>query len=351
MSERTGNVQTVNGPIEPGELGVTLMHEHVFCDLSARFKEPAGITKRAFAHKPFETRDRWQVTADPLSNLDNLMVDNMEDAVSELLDFKKAGGQTLVDQTTRGLGRDPEAVRSVSNLTGLNIVAGTGYYVEFTHPADMPTRSEESLAEEMTREIVEGVGDAQIRCGIIGELGCERVSESELKVVRAGARAQRATGAPLSVHTMFLYSGRDGGLRIARELERAGADLRRVVFCHQDGSGADFGYQQELLRLGLTLEYDVFGFEMGFVVDGVAAQWPTDMLRIQELKRLIDSGWIEQIVISQDICMKCMTRKYGGWGYAHILDVLVPRFRAVGIGSNELQTLMVKNPRRLLTFA
>jgi hypothetical protein len=56
----------------------------------------------------------------------------------------------------------------------------------------------------------------------------------------------------------------------------------------------------------------VFGFEMGFVVDGVAAQWPTDMLRIQELDRLIDSGWIEQIVISQDICMKC--RKYGGWG-------------------------------------
>ena len=351
MSERTGKVQTVNGPLEPSELGITLMHEHVFCDLRARFREPAEITKRAFAHRPFETRDRWRVTANPLSNLDNLMVDNMEDAVNELLDFKKAGGRTLVDQTTRGLGRDPEAIRAVSNLTGLNIIAGTGYYVEMTHPADMPTRSEESLAEEMTREILQGVGDSGIRCGIIGELGSERVSDSELKVVRAGARAQRATGAPLSVHTMFLYSGREGGLRIAKELDHAGADLGRVVFCHQDGSGADFGYQEELLRRGLTLEYDVFGFELGFVVDGVAAQWPTDAQRIQELKRLIGAGWIEQIVISQDICMKCMTRKYGGWGYAHILDVLVPRFRAAGIGSNELETLMLKNPRRLLTFA
>jgi phosphotriesterase-related protein len=161
MSEQTGKVQTVNGPIEPTELGVTLMHEHVFCDLSARFREPAEITKRAFAHRPFETRDRWRVTADPLSNLDNLIVDNMEDAVSELLDFKKAGGRTLVDQTTRGLGRDPEAIRAVSNLTGLNIVIGTGHYVEMTHPADMPTRSEESLAEEMTREILEGVGDSE----------------------------------------------------------------------------------------------------------------------------------------------------------------------------------------------
>ena len=351
MSQPMDKVQTVNGPIEPSELGLTLMHEHVFCDLSARFREPTEITKRAFAHRPFETRDRWRVSADPLSNLDNLMVDNVEDAVSELLDFKKAGGRTLVDQTTHGLGRDPEAIRAVSKLTGLNIVMGTGYYVEMTHPADMPTRSEESLAEEMTREILEGVGDSGIRCGIIGELGCERVSDPELKVVRAGARAQRATGAPLSVHTMFLYSGREGGLRIAKELENAGADLGRVVFCHQDGSGADFGYQEELLRLGLTIEYDVFGFEMGFVVDGVAAQWPTDTQRIQELKRLIENGWIDQIVISQDICMKCMTRKYGGWGYAHILDVLVPRFRAAGIGSKELEMLMLKNPRRLLTFA
>ena len=142
------------------------MHEHVFCDLSARFREPAGITKRAFAHKPFETRDRWQVTADPLSNLDNLMVDNMENAVSELLDFKKAkGGQTpgRSNYARPWTGSLRRFVR-YRILTGLNIVAGTGYYVEFTHPADMPTRSEESLAEEMTREIVEGVGDAQIRC-------------------------------------------------------------------------------------------------------------------------------------------------------------------------------------------
>lgn len=351
MLERTGKVQTVRGLVEPGQLGVTLMHEHVLCDLSARFKEPPEITKRAFAHKPLEVRDRWRVMIDPFSNLDNLVVDDMEDVVAELLDFKKAGGQTLVDQTTRGLGRDPEAVRAVASLTGLNIIAGTGYYVELTHPADMRERSEESLAEEMIRETIEGVENSGIRCGIIGELGCERISDPELKVVRAGARAQRASGVPLSIHTMFLYSGREGGLRIAETLERAGADLSRVVFCHQDGSGADFDYQQELLRRGLTLEYDLFGFEMGFVVDGVAAQWPTDTQRVQELKRLIDAGWIEQIVISQDICIKCMTRKYGGWGYAHILDVVVPRFHAAGIGPDELQILIVDNPRRLLTIA
>ncbi|MDO8588351.1 MAG: hypothetical protein Q7T82_15085 [Armatimonadota bacterium] len=228
MSDLTGTVQTVGGQIHPDQLGLTLMHEHIFCDLSVRFAEPAEIRKRAFAHKPFDVRDHWRVMADPFSNLDNLVVNGMEDAVGELLHFKRAGGQTIVDQTTRGLGRNPEAVRAVARLTGLNVIIGTGYYVELTHPPDMAERSEESLTEEMTREIVEGVGSSGIRCGIIGELGCEGLSAPELKVLRAGARAQRATGA-------------------AKE---AGADLSRVVFCHQDGSGIDFAYQQELLRRG-----------------------------------------------------------------------------------------------------
>ncbi|MDO8588352.1 MAG: hypothetical protein Q7T82_15090 [Armatimonadota bacterium] len=83
----------------------------------------------------------------------------------------------------------------------------------------------------------------------------------------------------------------------------------------------------------------------------MSARWPTDTQRILELKRLIDAGWIRQIFISHDICLKSMTRKYGGWGYAHIFDVVQPRFRAAGIGSDALQTLTVENPRRLLTFA
>ena len=85
MSERTGKVQTVKGPVEPGQLGVTLMHEHVFCDLSARFKEPPEITKRIFAHKPLEVRDRWRVMVDLFSNVDNLVVSDIDDVVSELL--------------------------------------------------------------------------------------------------------------------------------------------------------------------------------------------------------------------------------------------------------------------------
>ena len=99
-------------------------------------------------------------------------------------------------------------------------------------------------------------------------------------------------------------------MQIAQELEAAGADLGRVIFCHQDGSGVDFAYQQELLCRGVNLEYDLFGFELAFAASGIVAQWPTDTQRIQEVKRLIDAGWIKQVLLSQDVCVKLMTRQY-----------------------------------------
>ena len=90
MPERVGTIQTVNGLIAADQIGLTLMHEHLLCDLRVRFSEPAEITQRAFAHQPFEIRNRWRIVADLTSNLDNLLLDSIDDAVAEALDFKKA---------------------------------------------------------------------------------------------------------------------------------------------------------------------------------------------------------------------------------------------------------------------
>lgn len=351
MTKRTGKVQTVNGLISPDQLGLTLMHEHLLCDLSVRFKEPEESTRRAFSHQPFTPADRWRVLADLTSNRDNLVLDSVEAAAAEAMHFKRSGGRTIVDQTTRGLGRDPTAIRAIANLTGLNVVMGTGYYVHLTHPADLYQRHEQDIADEMTREIVEGIGNTGVKCGIIGEIGVEVLSDDELKVLRAAAIAQRQTGALVTVHTMYLYSGAEGGIRIANELEKAGADLSRVVFCHQDGSGDNVHYQNELLNRGVLLEYDLFGFEVAFEASGKAAQWPSDARRIQEVADLLDRGWIRQVLISHDICVKFMTRAYGGWGYAHILDVVRSRMRLAGITDENMTTMMIESPSRLLPLA
>jgi phosphotriesterase-related protein len=236
-------------------------------------------------------------------------------------------------------------------VAGINVVMGTGYYIEATHPPEMANRDETELAEEMTREITDGVGDSGIRCGLIGEIGCETLSDGELKVLRAAARAQRATGALISVHTMFHYTGPEAGIRVARTLESAGANLSRVMFSHQDASGRDRDYQQEILKAGISLSYDTFGFEIPLLASGMLQIWPSDSERLEGIRWLCERGWSEQVLISQDVCVKCMLRKYGGWGFAHILEALPGIMSAAGVDRALRHTMMVENPKRLLPLS
>tara|TARA_Y100000294_G_scaffold81495_1_gene76614 strand:- start:180 stop:518 length:339 start_codon:yes stop_codon:yes gene_type:complete len=110
-------------------------------------------------------------------------------------------------------------------------------------------------------------------------------------------------------------------------------------------------FQEKLLRQGITLEYDTFGFESTFTYKGRYVQLPTDTQRIKEVASLWDRGWGDQVVLSQDVCYRMMTREWGGWGIAHILESLTARFEAAGVGSEQLETMLIENPRRLLAFA
>jgi phosphotriesterase-related protein len=276
-----------------------------------------------------------------------MLVDEQE-AIDEVMQFKLAGGGTMVDTTTRGLGRDPLALRRISAATGLHISTGAGYYVYLAHPPDMDERSEDSLYEEMVRDINVGVGDSGIRCGHIGEIGCERQTPNEMKVVRAAARAQRATGAMLNIHQIY-YPGELSAHTIADAIESVGGDLNRTVFSHMDGTEVDFEYQVSLIERGITIEYDVFGLENYF--PSLDLQLPLDTQRVQGIKRLIGAGHVGRIVVAQDICMKMMMEKYGGWGYGHILKRVLPRFRRAGVTDEQLTAMLVDNPRRLLPFA
>src|SRR5581483_8930579 len=132
-------------------------------------------------------------------------------------------------------------------------------------------------------------------------------------------------------------------------IEAAGGDLRRTIFCHMDETNEDAEYQESLLQRGITVEYDLFGWE--FYLAPYDVQFPQDAARIRGIARLLEAGWGAQVVLSHDLCMKMMRTRYGGWGYAHLLTRVVPRLRRAGVSEAELRMLLVDNPRRLLTFA
>jgi phosphotriesterase-related protein len=354
-NELGGKVQTVLGLISPEELGITLPHEHCVHDASTWFEEPTASSERLLAHQPVSLENLGWVRYHPAKNLDNLRLLDERLAIKETLRYKYAGGNSIVDVTSTGLGRDPLGLARISRATGLNIVMGTGYYVEQAVPSGLEL-TEETMAEEMVRDILEGVGKTGIRAGIIGELGMEWPTGNwEKMVLRAAAKAQNQTGAPVSIH---LGKSPDSPFEVIEVLSSAGADISRVVLCHVARTIFDHETLVRLAKTGCYIEYDTFSIE-GFgesvrmvfsEANPIKADWPSDAQRVNAIMALIDDGFLNQILISSDMCRKHRLWSYGGPGFAHILENVVPLMREKGMPEEHIRTLLVENPQRLLQF-
>ncbi len=345
---RKGKIQTVLGLIEPSQLGITLAHEHLMSDGTGWFVEPEDSFERAMAYKPVTVDILWWLTYHRFTNLDDMMCMDEDEAVEEVLHFKNAGGHSLVEMSNIGLGRSPGALARISRRTGLNIIMGSGYYIDCALPAYMDDRSEDQITEEIVRDIDEGVGATGICAGLIGEIGCTwPLSDNEHKSLRAAARAQQITGAALNIHP---GQHEDSAMQAVRIVEEAGADLTRTTIDHIDRAVRKRENRVALAKMGLYLEYDLFGREGYYPMEHRKIDLPNDHIRINEIMDLMNEGFITQILISQDIWNKTQRRKYGGWGYAHIMDNTLPVMRAKGMAEEEIRAIIVDNPARLFTF-
>lgn len=345
--ETTGLVQTVLGPVRPETLGPTLTHEHLLIDFLCMFDPPDDADDRHKAFQPLTIENLGWIRYDPFRNRDNLLRLDEESAISEVALYQQAGGGTIVDVTTIGIGRSPEALVRIAQTTGLNIVMGAGYYTDAVHPTDMTERSEETLAQEMIADLTTGVGDTGVRAGIIGELGCSwPLTANERKVLRAGARAQQATGAAITIHP-----GRDetAPREILDVLASAGADLGRVIMGHLDRTIATPATLLDLAASGCYLEYDLFGWETSYYPLS-ALDMPSDAQRIAFVQQLIEAGYGSRLLLAHDIFGKHAMAKYGGYGYTHVIKNIVPRFREQNIAEETIQAMLVDNPARILAW-
>jgi phosphotriesterase-related protein len=203
------------------------------------------------------------------------------------------------------------------------------------------------------RDILEGVDQTGIRAGIIGEVGCSiPLDESEKKVLRASAIAQRRTGAALNVHP-----SRSDELLLETKaiLEESGADLSHVVISH----AGHFGFRKETIRelatAGCYIEFDTFGHPAlpieCFTHEERLLEMPSEVQRIYYIRELIGEGFLDNILVSQDCCFKHKYVKYGGYGYAHIIEHIIPWMKQRGITDSQIHAITVENTKRVLTLA
>ena len=187
------------------------------------------------------------------------MVDSVEDIIDELKLYRKAGGGTLCDVTPSNIRLKSSSLPDMSRSSGIHIVCSTGYYVDASLPPEVKNMTVDEMAAVMINEVHVGVAGTNVRCGIIGEIGCSwPLTDVERKVLCAGAKAQRETGAPLLIHP-----GRDkeAPFEIIDILREAGADVSRTVMAHLDRTLLSDNSTLRFAKTGCGLEYDLFGAE------------------------------------------------------------------------------------------
>jgi len=300
-----GSIVTVTGEVSSTDLGAVLMHEHIMCNL-------------------------YRISG----NSDHLL-DDVDLAVSELRHLDETPVRTVVDVTSVGLGRDLETLRQIALATGLNIVAGCGWYRDPYLPQEVFDETSDGLADILVSEITGGSAYGGIRPGIIGEIGAytDPMTPAEERVLRAGAFAQVETGVAVYTHA----ARSTVGIEQARILLRMGVPPDRIVIGHSDTVPRK-KYWSELLDMGVTLGFDT-----------VRPHFPYDVqVRIAGLVWLAERGSLDRVVVSNDVCFRSHLRAFDGGGYPYCATDFFDSLRRVGFGDQEFRTIFHENPARLL---
>ncbi|GAA4864239.1 phosphotriesterase [Pseudonocardia benzenivorans] len=344
-AEQTVRVNTVRGPIPVDELGMTLTHEHLIFDFTKRFTPPEGAAERKLYGTRVGPSMNWLLADNPFCCFDNGRQDDPLTTAAELGNFSEAGGRTVIDCTNGDFGRDPLALREISDRSGINVVMGSGWYVHGFHDSTTTSAGVDQLTEELLAEFIDGVGETGLSPGVIGEIGVSPdFTDAEKLRLRAASRAQRQLGVPLLVHL-------PGWQRRALEvldivLGEEGVAPAAVVMCHMDPSGHDLDYQRAVADHGVWLEFDMIGMPFHYPGEG---QSPAPDQTAAAVAGLIRDGYAARILLSHDVATKSMLTCNGGNGFGYVPKLFLPRLERHGVTSGVVADLMTANPRRLFS--
>jgi phosphotriesterase-related protein len=323
MTEQS-QVDSVRGPVSTTDLGVVLMHEHVFIlsrEIIDNYPEGWGDG---------ETREA--------------------DAVAKLNELKALGVDTIVDPTVIGLGRYIPRIQRVAAQTDLQIVVATGIYTyndvpmyfHFTGPGTL-LDGPEIMTELFVRDITEGIADTGVKAAILKCATDEPgVTPGVERVLRAVAQAHMQTGVPITTHT---HANSRRGLDQQRIFAEEGVDLSRVIIGHS-GDTTDLGYLEELIAAGSYLGMDRFGLDSFLPFDD----------RVDTVVRMCERGHADKMVLSHDASCymdwlpeELVPVAMPNWHYRHIHNDVLPELRRRGVTDEQITTMLVDNPRNIFS--
>jgi phosphotriesterase-related protein len=300
-----GVIRTVTGDVETVR-GRVLAHEHLQIDLSAQ-KGPANKVGEA------------EIPA----------------VVEDLQKAKEYGLAAITDLSAPLWGRDPAALKRISELSGVLVVCAAGYYWD-PFPDVALSAPVEKIRDAMIAEVETGADGTGIGCGVIKVGTAREPNEPAERLFRAAAAASRATGAPVITHT----SSPDQAAWHIRVLEDADMDMTHAVISHM-GACKHVSELVEVARAGVFMGIDKVSFPKG----------PSNVELADLVRDACDKGLERQLILSSDIARRTLLSRYGGKGYCTVFRDFVPMLQERGIPAATIETMLHDNPVRMLTLA
>lgn len=341
-------VHTVTGDVGSDELGFTLPHEHLLNSIEAGGLVADPAFPELFDEKV--TPDlAWLLRDHPYACRDNCVLDDKDDAATELGHYASLGGRTLIEVTSEGQGRDRSGLAELSRTSGVQIIAGGGWYLEPFHPERTATDPVDALTEYLLADHREISGRSEPRSGVIGEIGVSPAFTSrEETSLRAACRVQRETGLPMYIHLPGFV--RHGGRVLDIVLNEERVNPGAVVLCHMDPSGQDPDYQASLAARGVFVEFDMIGMPYRFTLPGEGDS-PSVAQTAAAIGRLESAGFGDRLLFSHDLFLKGMFRRNGGNGLAFIPAVFLQRLIDDGLDETTVRGVNTRNVRALFELA
>ncbi|CAH4032902.1 unnamed protein product [Pieris brassicae] len=346
-----GKVQTVLGDVDSSVLGRTLTHEHLAMEFSHFYKEPPKQIADKFK-VGFTLQNVGFLRQYPYSSETNLLLNDSlakEAVLNDVSAYKKYGGGTIVENTTVGIKRDIDFYKQVSETTNVYIVAGTGHYIADVQDTKVIALKIEDLYNHMLKELTEGCVDyPSVKAGVMGEIASVwPIKDFERKAIKAAGELQSQLGCGVSFHP---HRDPEAPFEIIRLYTEAGGRVEKAVMSHLDRTLLEFEKLFEFSQLGVYCQFDLFGVEVSHYQLNIATDMPSDAQRLNMIKRLVDQGKEDKVLMSHDIHTKHRLIDFGGHGYSHIINNILPRMKAKGFTDEQIDKITIQNPASWLSF-
>lgn len=264
----------------------------------------------------------------------DLGTDSFYKLCDDLREIRRFGVRNIVDLTNQTMGRDVAYIQRLADATGINIIMSTGFYLDRYSKWAIEGKTIDELAGEMLRDLQEGIDGTGIPAGIIGEVAwsAPEPTECELMIWEAVALVSRETNSIVSTHPSY------GVQQVpqARFLIERGVAPERIVIGHVEFYPSDNALQ-ELFDLGVFIGVDMIGKSVG-----EGDEYRADL--VAKAKRW---GYLDQVLLSCDLCRRQDLKSCGGYGYAHFFETFVPLLKRRGIVDADINLMLGDNPHRL----